>query len=147
MPLEGVTVFGGNRVGVQLVVNQSRFACGCVADRLLPVVHIQPMLRVPSPASSRSPSPRHSPTSSVFSVGCHGSVRSQGSRAKGHSFNSPRTVYPQYIPPLVIVERILGETMSNLSGIFSGYDRCLRELSHWRSWYDFSHYNYFFYVS
>jgi len=89
VPLEGITVFGGDLTGSQLVVNHSRFSCGCVTDRILPVLHVQPMLRVLSPVSCRSPSPR--PHSSL-------SVSSRGSRSSGHS---SQTVYPQYIPHLL----------------------------------------------
>jgi len=135
LPRAGVTVFGGDRMGVQLVVNQSAFSCGCIPDRVLPVLHVRPMDRVPSPSLSRSRSRSISPVISII-----GSIPSgfsgPGSVSSGYSY---RTLYPQNIPPPMMVSRSLRGTLNSLSGIFSGYDRSLCELSHWRSWYDSSH--------
>jgi len=46
IPLEGITGFGGDLMGFQSIVNHIRLVCNSVTERMLPVVHVQPMLRV-----------------------------------------------------------------------------------------------------
>jgi len=99
-------------MGLQLVVNQSQFSCGCVPDRLLPVLHVKPMDRVPSPSKSRSRSRSIIPVISII-----GSIPSGfsglGSIRSGYSY---RTLYLQYIPPPMMVARTLRGTLNSLSG-------------------------------
>jgi len=139
-----VMLGGGDRIAMRRLVVPGFFRANYDSVRYIPVGCVVPVVRESSPSRSRdhSRSPSLSPSMnsgvSTWSRGASSSGYSRGSLRSGGSTRSnfsDRNLYPEYIPPPMMVEQNLMSIMRSISGAFYGYDRSLRELAHWREWY------------
>jgi len=141
---DSVTLGGGDRIATRRLVAPRLFRANYDSNRYVPVGCVKPVVRASSRSRSRERSLSQSLSPSVNSVvsawsrGASSTGYSRGSlhsRGTTRSGQSDRNLYPEYIPPPMMVEQNLLSIMRSISGAFYGYDRSLRELAHWREWY------------